>query len=558
MSGTAVLINLLGGIALLLWGLRMVRTGMTRGFGGRIRRVLGHSLDNRFKAFGTGLGVTILLQSSTATALLTASFAGKGMLAAAAGMAVLLGADVGTSLVAQILSFDLSLLIPVALLVGLILFSAAKNSMTKNLGRIALGLGQMLLALRMILEASLPIRESEVAQFVLQSLAGEPILAVLIAAILAYVAHSSLATVLMVMSLAANGTVPIEVAFAIVLGANLGGALLPMTATLGAESSARRPPAGNLAFKVIGVIVVIPFLGAIVDQFALLEMSEARQIVNFHTAFNIGLAVLFLPFVHFAGSLSEKYMPDAPVSEDKEFAPQYLDRSVLDHPQIALANAVRETLRMAEILEGMFNDLQEGLKNNDRALIRKVIETDDIIDEFYTAIKLYLTDVAREPLGDEDSKRCTEIMSFSTNLEHIGDILVLNMCDLADRKAKRDITMSAEDARDEAELFDMVRANLKLSISVLLSGDIDSARSLVEIKRRLRDREMVAVEDHMERLKSATVEAGQASSMHLDFLRDLRRANSHLTSVAYGVLAKAGELKSARERAETQLSIENI
>ena len=539
MSGTTALINLLGAIALLLWGLRMVRTGMTRGFGNELRTVLGLSLKNRFTAFATGLGVTMLLQSSTATSLLTASFAGRGLVAVAPGLAVLLGADVGTTLVAQLLTFDLSAVMPVLLIAGMVTFTASNTAVTKNIGRICLGLGQMLLALNWIVAASAPARDSEVAQTLLSSLGGESLLAVLFAALLTWMAHSSLATVLLVISLATTGAISVDVAFALVLGANLGGALPPVIATLGADVSARRPTIGNLLFRLSGVIIALPLLPVLTEWMAAGGGQSARQIVNFHTVFNLGLAMIFLPLVTVMARITECILPDREIADGGVIRPMYLDRRALDAPQVALANATREALRMGDTLEEMFREIHIGLTDGDKLVIEQAVDKDDVVDEFYVAIKTYLTELSREPLGEQDSRRCTAILTFTTNLEHIGDILVLNIAELATRKAKRNIALPKADRDDLAVMFDLAQENLKLAFSFFINEDIETANRLMGLKREFKQRERAAVDEHIERLRLGTGDPGEASSLHIDVLRDLCRINSHLTAVVYPFLDSA-------------------
>ncbi len=540
-----MLVNLCGAIALLLWGLRMVRTGMTRGFGNELRKALGRSLGNRFSSFFTGLGVTVLLQSSTATSLLTASFAGRGLVAATPGLAVLLGADVGTTLVAQLLSFDLSHLMPILLVSGTVMFMSSKTSRTKNIGRIVLGLGQMLLALNMIVAASAPARNSEIAQTLLSSLSGEPVLAILFAALLTWMAHSSLATVLLIVGLATTGTIGSDIAFAFVLGANLGGALPPVVATLGADAPARRPALGNLLFRVTGVVMVLPLLPYLTPWIAEIDANTSRQIVNFHTAFNLGLALLFLPAVSLMAQITELLVPDRKLATDGEIRPMYLDRGALDSPQVALAYATRETMRMGDILEEMFRDIETGILTNDIVTVKRAVAKDDLIDDFYVAIKTYLTELSREPLGDEDSLRCTAILTFTTNLEHVGDILELNIAEMAERKAKANIVLPHAEADDLGTLFQLVGENMKLAFSFFISGDKATAHQLLALKKEFQQRERAAVDQHMLRLRQGQCDPGDASGFHLDILRDLRRINSHLVAVVYPTLdgVRAGKPK---------------
>jgi phosphate:Na+ symporter len=545
MTGTTVLINLLGGVALLLWGLHMVRTGFTRAYGNAIRTFLGHSLDNRVKAFGAGLAVTIVLQSSTATSLLAASFAGRGLVATMPALAVLLGADVGTSLVAQVLSFDLSLVSPILLVVGIVLFERFTAGRTRNVGRICIGLGQMLLALKLIVLGSEPMRSGEITQSVLGALDGEPVLALLIGAAITWMAHSSLAIVLLVISLSAAGIVPVHVAFALVLGANLGTALPPIVSTLGMPVEARRPPLGNFLFRLTGCVIVLPLLASVSQWLPLIEADPARQIANFHTAFNLFLAILFLPLVNVMANLTARILPEVS-EEEADLGPRHLDKSALEAPPIALANAARETVRMGDVLEGMFRDCFEAMRTGDKALIKRVEHTDDVVDDFHGAIIHYLTELSREPLEDEDSRRCANNMTFSTNLEHVGDIIVLNLGELARTTIKKNVRFAEEDLADLDRLSNQIRESMRLSFGVFISGDIEGARRLLAEKTAYRDMELAAVEAHMARIRDGQSQLGDASSIYLDLLRDLRRINSHLTSAAYPILDSAGQLRSSR------------
>ncbi|WP_340149586.1 Na/Pi cotransporter family protein [uncultured Sneathiella sp.] len=533
MDGTLVLINLLGGVALLLWGLRMVSTGVMRAFGRELGVFLKFCLRNRFQSFFGGLTVTMLLQSSTATALLTASFAGRGLLPATAGIAIILGADVGTTLVAQILSFDLSFLAPVFLFLGFVRHATANSTRAKNFGRILLGLGMMLSALAMLATASEPIRDSSVSQYVLTSLSGEPVLVVLLAAVITIIAHSSLATVLFALSLSLTGHFPIDVAYAMVLGANIGGAVPPIMATLKAEKAARRAPLANLICRLIIVVATIPFIAVIEPQLAMFEPSPARQIVNLHTLVNLTCALVFLPFVGPLGRLTERLLPEDDEVDENAPQPLYLDKAALESPQLAMANAVRETLRMGDVLEKMCRCLRQILDGANGQNFRQVRDNHNVIKDFDRAIKAYLTKLGRESLDEQDEYRCTEILNFTTAIDHISNIVVMNMVELVETAQKNQVAISDEDVEDEFRLLDMVLVNLRMSFSVLMTGDAATAARLIERKQTFRVAERKAVNEHLQRLRNDQMLDQEASAIHLSLLSDMRRINSLLSAGAY-------------------------
>jgi phosphate:Na+ symporter len=545
-SATVILMHVLGGVALLLWGLRMVRTGVMRAFGGDLRHLISIGMRRVPVAFAVGLAVTGVLQSSTATSLMTASFAARGLVATVPALAVVLGADVGTSLVAQLLSFNLSWLSPLLVLVGVAMFSSTAATRWRDLGRAAIGLGLMLLALGQIVGATAPVRGSAVVEEVLAALAGERLLAVVLAAGLTWIAHSSLAIILLVMSLAGVGLLPVPFALALILGANLGGAMPAVMATWRGDVGARRVTLGNLGFRAIGVVAVLPFVGVIAAGLAMVEADAARTVANFHTVFNLALALVFLPLLPLAGPLIERFLPKTQVSDDPT-QPRYLDPTAVDSPELALAAAARETLRMGDALESMLRDTLTVFRTDDRKLASEIGKRDDVVDKLHEAIKIYLMQLSREEvLGEAGSRRCMEIIAFTTNLEHVGDIIDKNLVELAEKKIKHRLRFSDEGFVDIQVLHEEVLATLKLALATFMSGDPAVARKLLAEKVRFRERERLAADKHIERLKSNRPESIETSSLHLDILRDLKRINSHLVSVAYPILEQTGELRESR------------
>jgi phosphate:Na+ symporter len=540
-----LLLQLAGSVALLLWGLRMVRTGTMRAFGGNLRAALAAALGNRVSAFGCGLGVTAILQSATATTLMTASFAARGYVGTAMALAVVLGADVGTSLIAQLLSLDMHFLAPMLLALGVAIFSSGLATRWRDLGRAAIGLGLMLLALRLIGEATSPLRGSTIAFDVLAALAQEKLLALLLAALLTWLVHSSLAVVLLALSLADSGVLPLSLALAVVLGANMGGALPALSATWNAEAGARRVTLGNAAFRGIGAVLALPLVGPAQELLALLESDAGRQIANFHLGFNLAVAILCLPLVGVAGRLldrrvtSEKDGPNLTVA-------RYLDETALDNPDLALTGAARETLRMGDTLESMLKDSLVVLKTDDRKLAGEVCKRDDVIDTLCEDVKSYLLRISPDAMGDREAKRAMEILQYATNLEHAGDIVDKNLMELAAKKIKNRLRFSDEGSAElEALLIDVLET-LKLSLAVFLQADAKLARRLVAEKVEFRERERRAAERHIERLRGRNPDTIETSSLHLDVLRDLKRIHSHLVSVAYPLLEASGDLRDSR------------
>ena len=543
-----ILIDIAGGIVLLLWGIRMVRTGVTRAFGSAIRRAIAVATRRRLMAFATGMAVTGILQSSTATAMIVSSFGGRGMIALPAALAVMLGADVGSTLVVQVLSLDVSWLSPLFLLVGVIGFLSTEDSKRRNLSRILIGLGLMLLAIRLIMLASHPLRETETLSILLRPLTDEPFLAILLAAVLTWLAHSSLTVVVLVMTLASLHVISLQLALALVLGANVGGAIAPLVMTLGQPPAARRVPLGNLLMRTTGAAICVWTIPYVIPYLGMVSFDIGHRVANFHTAFNLALAILFLPIVGLVAALVRRIVPDQEVTDDEK-QPRYLEQSALDSPAVALTCASRETMRMGDVVSDMLGRTMDVFRRDDPTLLKEIERSDDTVDSLHEAIKIYLTRLARNEMDPSESRRTIEILSFTTNLEHVGDIIDKNLLELATKKIKARSSFSKEGLAEIESMHAQVVANLQLALNVFMSGDIRLARRLLEQKVHIREMEQRYSEAHYARIGAGRPESVDSSSLHLDVLRDLKRINSHVTSVAYPILEDAGQIASSRLRA---------
>ena len=539
------LLNLFGAAALLLWGLRMVRTGVLRAYGAFISQRLGKAMGNRFAAFFAGLGVTCVLQSSSATALVTSSFASRGLVTTASALAIMLGADVGTSLVAQAYSYRVDWISPLLILVGWIMFNKLTNTQLKDLGRAVVGLGIALLGLHLITLAADPVRNAPLLPEILQLLSDTPIFGVIVGAVLTVLSTSSLAIVLLVVSFMTAQMVPLELGLALVLGANLGSAVMPIMATMTEPPDARRVPLGNLVFRLVGVAAFYMTLPLLMPYLAMLQADPARQTLNFHVGFNLALAIVFIGLVGPVARLTSKLLPEQPQVDDPA-KPRYLNMNAAESPAVALANASREALRMGDAVGQMLRQSLQAFRSDDRRLIKQVSDLDNQVDRLNDAIKLYLTRVSREIMDPADQRRVIDLITFTTNLEHIGDIVDKSLMDLAAKKVKHSLKVSAEGSQELDLIHHRLNQNLDLAMNVFMSGDLKLARQLFAEKLVFRELEKSAAESHLERLRSGRIESIQTSSLHLDILRDLKRINSHLALVAQPILEGAGELVPSR------------
>lgn len=547
MTLTLNLIDLAGFIALLLWGTHMVQTGIQRAFGSRLRATLGHALRNRFRAFLAGLGVTAILQSSTATGLMTAGFAAGGMMDLVPALAVMLGANVGTTLIVQVLSFDVTMVAPVLVLIGMLMFRRDSRTQAHDLGRVFIGLGLMLLALYHLLSLMTGYESSPTLTALLRIISSSWLLDVVLAAVLTWAAHSSVAIVLLIMSLAAKDIVPVDAAFALVLGANLGTAINPLIeGPAGNDPAAKRPALGNLIGRLAGAGIAIGLLGPISSFIVEIEPNSARAVADFHTLFNLVIALVSLPLLTPYASLLRRLLPDRTDPADPA-RPLYLDPAAKETPIVALGAASREALRLADVLEDMLLGVNAGLAKGDRRLLVETRRREDILDKLNIAIKSYLTSIDPDELNEIDQRRLNEILTFTMNIEQAGDVLDRNLLPHASKRLKRGLVFSDEEQNDLAAMIGRLAANLKTAASLFVTEDPRTARLLVDEKVVFRDAESKATASHFDRLRNSDLQTAQASSIHLDLLRDMKLINSYIVAAAaYPVLERTGALLPSR------------
>jgi phosphate:Na+ symporter len=492
---------------------------------------------------------------STATGLIVTSFTVTGLMGLGSGLAVMLGANVGTTLITQILSVNIGPIAPPLILAGVMTFRLSDDDRVKNLGRVAIGLGLMLMALGGLVHALGPLERAPALKTVLDALAGDPVLALLIAALLTWGCHSSVAVVLLIVSLAATQVISPISSFALVLGANIGGTL-PALIEAGSPV-ARRLPLGNAIVRLIGCAIALPLLPLCVAFLARLDANPARLVVNFHTIFNLVLAALFiLPTDRMARFLI-RVLPDPPNPTDPG-APLYLESAALDAASVALTNASRETLRMADLVDAMLRGALEALRQCDRRRAAEISRAGRTMERLGGAIRGYLADLGNEqPLDDEqEGARAQEILSAVIDLEHSGNIIANSLMELVVKKIRRGKPLSSEEIDAIAAIHSELLDSLRLAVAVFLNGDPRDATHLVTHKAELRQMETQATALHVRELRDAASGAcagdaeklaivAEESGLFLRFVSDLRRVHSHIATFAYSVLNRTTTGSSA-------------
>jgi phosphate:Na+ symporter len=553
LSGSLVLLNLAGAVALLLFATRQVRTGVERAYGDLLRTRLRKILRNPLFAVAAGAGLAISLQSATAVALIVGSFAGSGIVSGTSGLLAVLGADVGSALVVKLLSFDLGVLVPVCLVAGTVLFMATERRSLLQFGRILIGVGLLILSLRLIGEASEPLRQSRILPVVVNYLSEDPVTAFLLAAIMTWLFHSSVAAILLVVALAARGILPLELGVVLVLGANVGGGVIAVMLSRAATPRARIVPLGNLIMRSLGAVLALAAVVMLDLPLQLLGAAETDQLIHAHIVFNLLLATCGLPLAGLVYRLAERIALAnvKPSAADSLAAAELsaLDETALETPSQALANATREVVRVCETVEIMLQRIMQLYESADEGSIKELAKLDDRVDSRHAAIKVYLAKMTVRPLSEDEALRCQELVGACVKLEQVGDIIVRNMLVHVRKKLDYGLDFTPEGWRELTSFHATVLTNARLAFNVLISRDPATALQLVREKDRLRDLEKASSSKHFARLGEGTTKSLETSSIHLDTIRDLKQINSLLASMAYPVLEEHGLLGGSRLKA---------
>ncbi|MGF0240079.1 Na/Pi cotransporter family protein [Rhodococcus sp. IEGM1300] len=529
------LLNLLSAVTLLIWGTHIVRTGILRVYGSNLRHVIGQNMSKRWLAFISGIVVTAMVQSSNATAMLVTSFVGQGLMALTPALATMLGADVGTALMARVLTFDLSWLSPLLIFLGVIFFLSRKQTRLGQMGRVSIGLGLIILALQLIVESAAPITQAQGVKVIFASLTGDILLDALVGALFAMISYSSLAAVLLTATLAGAGVISLPVAIGLVIGANIGSGVLAFLSTSMQNAAGRQVALGSLLYKLIGLLLIIPVLDPLVNWIDSLNFSSQEMVIGFHLLYNTARCLILLPSVGPMAKLCAWLLPERPEINGTA-KPRHLDPTALVTPSLALANAARETLRMGDLIDNMLEAMLDVLHGKQTAVTQEMRRLTDDVEALYSAIKLYLAQMPREDLSDQDSRRWAEIIELAINLKLASDLIERMLRKVQQQKTSQRRSFSDVGLEELAGLHGQLISNLRLGLSVFLSADPESARQLLREKRRFRAQERRLAHAHVSRLQRKIVQSIETSSLHLELIADMKRLNSLFCSSAYVVL----------------------
>jgi len=544
MESTIVMINLFGAVALLLFGLALVKDGVTRAFGARLRTGLASGTRGSLRSFISGFVATVALQSSTATALMVASFVERELVKPRMAQIVLLGANVGTAVTAWIVAAGVEWLSPLVILVGLVLYRSGSTA-RKGGGTALIGIGLMLLSLHLLSGATEPMRTSPALAAFIALLDNAWLVALIFSAMIAFISSSSLAAVVLILSLASTGILSPGLIIALVLGANLGGAIPPVVASMRGAASAKRVTLGNLIVRAVGCLAALPLASFGADLLTMLPFGAEKLPVDAHLAFNVILAIVAWPFSRLLARLMRHLVPD---DAQEDSGPKFLDVQELSTPTVALASATREVLGIGDLIERMLMRASDSFERDNLTKLMDIPLLEARVDRLQQEVKVYLSRLGRSGLSEEDSRRSIDIIDYAINLEHIGDIIDKGLLPQVMKKATLGLKFSEDGHSELRTLFNLTLDNLRIAQTIFVTRDFRLARQMMEVKVEVRRMEKESSDRHIARLRDGRTESLQTSSLHLDILRDLKRINAHIASVAHPILDDSGVLIESRLR----------
>ncbi|HEY7653391.1 MAG TPA: Na/Pi cotransporter family protein [Methylomirabilota bacterium] len=529
------LLALFGGLALLLYGMQLIGEGLQRAAGGHLRHLLTSMTRTRLAAVASGALVTAIIQSSSATTLMLIGFVSAGLVTFRQSLGVILGADIGTTVTVQLLAFKIQELSLLLVGIGFAMTFFARRGLMKSLGQVVLGFGFIFLGMKVMNDGLAPLAENELTRQVLVALAGNPFLALLVGAVLSAGMASSAATIGLTLSLGHQGLLPLAAAIPIVLGANIGTCATALAASMRSSSDARRVALAHIAFKVLGVALVFPFIGPLTSLVAAISADPARQIANTHTFFNVAISALFLPFAPWAARVITAAVPEEERG-DNPYRTRYLDDRFLDQPALAIGQATREALRMGDVAQGMLRDALVVLRTDNQELLEDVERRDDQLDYLEREIKLFIARLGRETMSPDMAQKEIALISFIGNLENIGDIIDKNLMELARKKLYQGRRFSEAGEAELIEFHSLISKNLERAIASFAANDRSLAQEVLDQRPVVRQRERELRDSHLARLRRGLAESLETSEIHLDVLTNLKRISSHITALVYPIL----------------------
>ena len=527
------IITLMGGLGLFLYGMKLMGDGLENAAGEGLKKILEKVTSNPIVAVLVGAAVTAVVQSSSATTVMVVGFVNAGLMNLAQAAGVIMGANIGTTITAQLVAFKLDSVAPIFVFVGATMVMVAKVRKKREIGNIILGFGILFIGMGMMSDAMKPLETLPMFKHLIMAISDNMFIGIVVGAAITAILQSSSATTGILIALATTGTIDINAALPILFGCNIGTCITAMLATIGANKTAHKAALLHLIFNVGGTIIFIPFLGLLGQLVQHISPGDVeRQIANSHTVFNIANTIVLLPLRNYLILIVNKLVPGK--DEVEKVGPKYIDDRLLETPVIAAGQVIKETIRMANKAEQNLELSMKAFMEQDEALIKKVYDNEEIINVLEEAITTYLVKLSKCELSDKESSIVSSTFHIVTDIERIGDHAE-NIADLAVQKSNKKLQYS-QDAIDELyEIYNYTRTALQLAIESYENRDVNKASSINFVEERIDVSQKNYRDKHIKRLYDGKCNA-YAGTIFLDLISNFERIGDHATNIAESVI----------------------
>ncbi|UMZ75123.1 Na/Pi cotransporter family protein [Natranaerofaba carboxydovora] len=531
---TQIITGVLGGLGLFIYGIHIMAEGMQKAAGDKLRNILEVLTINPFVAMLTGIGLTVLVQSSSTSTVMVVSFVNAGLIGLGQAVGTIFGANIGTTITAQVVSFDLGKFALPAIAVGMAFFMFSKRRVKKNIGKATLGFGILFLGMTLLSDSMAPLSEEPLFLNLLERFGEIPILGVLAGAVFTVMVQSSSAASGVIIALTLQGLLDFESGLALIMGTNIGTCATTLIAGIGANLSAKRTATAHITFNLIGTLFFLLILPVFSDLVQMTADTVPRQVANAHTIFNLGAALIFLPFTSQFARLMKKLVPGEELNI--EHGSKYLDKRVLGTPTVAIANARNEVVRMAKIAGEMVEEAFDAFVTSDGKKMQSVQQKETIVDQLEKEITVYLSEISHNALTVSQSRQLTSLMNAVNDIERVGDHSE-NLIGLAQNRIEDNLPFTDTAIEELQEFFEKVHKMYIETVEALENNDADKAREMIEYDDVIDEMEKIMRKHHITRLNEKRCHPS-SGVIYLDILSNFERIGDHSTNLCHVVLGE--------------------
>lgn len=533
-----IIINLMGGLGLFLFGMNLMGDGLQKSAGSKLKKIIELLTSNTIMGVLVGMVVTMVIQSSSATTVMVVGFVNAGIMSLGQAIGVIMGANIGTTITAQLVSLDVDFLAPVALGIGIVIYMFSKKPKNRHIAEILIGFGILFTGMDFMKEAVKPLAGYQGFTDMLVSFGHQPLLGILMGFAITAIVQSSSASMGMLIALASQGLIPISAALPILYGENIGTCVTSLISSIGASRNARRAAIMHLTFNVIGSVVFMFLLsGPIVKIVTSIDPNDAaRQIANAHTLFNILNVIILLPFAKLIVKIAMKLVPEHDSEEEDDLkAIKYIDDRMIETPSIALSNTVKETLRMGEKAKESLNSAMEALLERSNEKVEVSFKREKLINELQKSILNYLLKLSKAPLNDESREAVDVLFNTVNDIERIGDHAE-NIAELAQSSIESQEAFSEAGKAELINMYNKVVSTYTYALEAMRTSNVDLACKVIKMEEQVDMMEKSCRANHMSRLNASSCSIDNGV-IYLDVVSNLERVSDHAVNIAQQVIS---------------------